>query len=138
MHILAYWFYKWVSHILTCINIDLVSWYNISDKIVRDIYVFVVLWYLGSFVLPIVARLLQLIVTDSFVLVIIPKWYKNFLNQKASWTVFANTTNSASIVDSAAHVYFLLAHEMTPLFSRNIFSDVDFLPSRSPTQSASV
>lgn len=44
-------------------------------------------------------------------------------------------TNSASIVGNAMHTCFLLAYEMTPPSSKNLYSGVDFLLSRPPAQS---
>ena len=66
------------------------------------------------------------------------KCSKNLINQIPYCIVVDNATNSASIVDKAMHDCFLLLQDMTPLLSKNINPEVDFLSSKSPPQSISL
>ena len=66
----------------------------------------------------------------------IPKLCKNLFNHTTSYIITEQIVNSASMVDKAIQVCFLLFHKLTSLLSKNVYLDVDLCSSRSPTQMA--
>ena len=66
----------------------------------------------------------------------IPNLCKNLFNHTTSYIITEQIVNSASMVDKAIQVCFLLFHKLTSLLSKNVYLDVDFPSSKSPTQMA--
>lgn len=56
-----------------------------------------------------------LTITSSYVLLTIPKLYKNLLNQIASCTIVEQAVHLASKMDKAIQVCFLLLQDIAPL-----------------------
>ena len=66
-----------------------------------------------------------------------PNYSWSCLSQMASWVATLKVMYSASTVDRATQLCFLLDHVMAPPPSRNTFPEVDHWSFTSPAQSAS-
>ena len=130
------------SAIIKCVDVYCISTSFCTKFSLTKLYLvsmcFDLLWYLASFAKDIAAWLSQYIIIGLEELIIILRTLINLLSHTTYCTVIEHASYSASIVDRAMHVCFLLLQEIAPWLSKNAYMKVDFRSPRLPPQSASV